>query len=55
MNLCIFTYVHTETRMYIQTQENKTQKLAESISQENSFKVYFKKGNLRHFTCFITL
>lgn len=52
----VFSYVHTQTHTYVTNMaQQNTEKLAGSISQENSFKVYFSKGNLRHFTCFITL
>lgn len=39
MNLHIFTYVHTQTHVYTNTGQQNTEKLAGSISQENSLKV----------------
>lgn len=46
---------HTNTHVYTNTGQQNTEKLSGSISQEKSFKAYFNKGNLMHFTCFITL
>lgn len=46
------TYIHIY--VYICIWQQNTERLAGSICQENSFKVYIK-GNLKRFTCFITL
>lgn len=40
MNLCIFTYVHTQIRTYIQTQDNKTQKSYQEV--------FPKRNHLKH-------
>lgn len=38
---------HINMHLYTNTGQQNTEKLTASISQENSFKVYFKEGNLR--------
>lgn len=50
----VHTYINIHAYVYTCTWQQNTERLAESICQENSFKVYFKR-NLKHFTCFITL
>lgn len=54
-SIYVHIYIHIHTHVYTYVWQQNTEGLAGSICQENSFKVYFKKGNLKHFTCFITL